>query len=99
MSANNYLTAAYQVLQEIQTPSNPAEITDIAIRKGWLQTKGRTPDASMSAALYTDIKYKKSKFTKLSPKLFGLTEWDYIGAFTALKMLRRVAKDFEFGHY
>jgi len=28
------------------------EITDVALRKGWVKTSGKTPQATMSAALY-----------------------------------------------
>src|SRR6266566_5050390 len=45
--------AAEVVLSKAKRPLTAGEITALAIRQGLLQTAGKTPEASMSAALYT----------------------------------------------
>lgn len=47
-----FLEAAQEVLQRSRKPLTAREITDIALRQGLLHTHGKTPDATMSAALY-----------------------------------------------
>lgn len=47
-----YLQAAETVLRTASKPLTAGEITEIALRRGLLHTKGKTPAASMSAALY-----------------------------------------------
>jgi hypothetical protein len=53
------------------------DITDIALKKGWLSTEGKTPSATMGAQLYTDLKalQDKSAFIQLGKNKFGLREW------------------------
>jgi hypothetical protein len=46
------LEAAEQVLRHSRRPLTATEITAIALKRGLLHTKGRTPAASMRAALY-----------------------------------------------
>jgi hypothetical protein len=45
-------SAAETVLRSANKPLTADEITEIALRRGLLQTKGKTPAATMSAALY-----------------------------------------------
>lgn len=47
-----FLQAAETVLRNAKKHLTSAEITDIALRRGLLQTRGETPAATMSAALY-----------------------------------------------
>jgi hypothetical protein len=47
-----FLEAAEAVLRTSRKPLTAREITEIAIRKGLVQTHGKTPEATMSAALY-----------------------------------------------
>lgn len=47
-----FLEAAEVVLRKAQAPLTVREITEIALRRGLLETHGKTPEATMSAALY-----------------------------------------------
>lgn len=47
-----FLEAAERVLRSAKQPLTAGEITEIALRRGLLQTRGKTPTATMSAALY-----------------------------------------------
>lgn len=47
-----FLQAAEQVLRTAKRPLTAREITEVALRKGLLETSGKTPEASMSAVLY-----------------------------------------------
>ena len=49
----------------------------LAIDRALLRTVGRTPEASMASALYTDVKKKgtQATFAKVEEGLFGLREW------------------------
>jgi hypothetical protein len=48
----SFLQAAETVLRRAKKPLTTAEITEVALRRGLVQTKGQTPVATMSAALY-----------------------------------------------
>lgn len=54
--AGGYLDSARAVLQEVRRPMTAKEITEEAIRRGLLRPAGRTPKATMSAALYTHVR-------------------------------------------
>ncbi|KAK9812395.1 hypothetical protein WJX73_007500 [Symbiochloris irregularis] len=53
------------------------EITRLALEQALIRCQGRTPEATMASALYTDVKRKhdKSVFTRPQEGLFGLREW------------------------
>ena len=74
---NSFKDAAYKVLKFKNTPLNIQDITTIAIKKGLLKTSGRTPEASMGAQLYMDLRKLKHKsfFVQLGKNRFGLREW------------------------
>jgi len=74
----NFKEAAYHVLGKEKRPLSTKEITQIALKEGLITTDGKTPDATMGAVIYTDIKQKgeKSLFVKVKRGLFGLREWD-----------------------
>lgn len=65
---------AYQILMEEGRPLHSKEITKQALRRGWLKTAGKTPEATMNAQLIVDINRKKatSQFIKTAPSTFGL---------------------------
>ncbi len=65
---------AYEILKEAGTPLHSTEITKIALKKGWLITAGKTPEATMNAQLVVDINTKKdtSRFIKTAPSTFAL---------------------------
>jgi len=69
---------AYLVLKREKRPLSTKEITQIALKEGLITSDGKTPDATMGAVIYTDIKQKeeKSLFVKVKRGLFGLREWD-----------------------
>lgn len=73
----SFKDAAYKVLKAENHPLAIEDITNIALKKGLLRTAGKTPDATMGAQLYTDIKTLKGKsaFVQLGKNKFGLREW------------------------
>ncbi|MBI2051617.1 winged helix-turn-helix domain-containing protein [Candidatus Roizmanbacteria bacterium] len=66
--------AAYKVLTEADKPLHSKEITKRALKVGYLQSAGKTPEATMDALLTVDINEKKTKslFIKTAPSTFGL---------------------------
>lgn len=69
--------AAIQVLREERRLMATAEIARLAIKKRLVTVYGKTPEATMASALYTDVKRKEgtSVFIRPSEGLFGLREW------------------------
>ena len=67
------------------TPSAPAGtgvIYDRAMKQGLVsESAGKTPEATMAAALYTDIKKYREQSTFIKPRegLFGLRDWNQEG--------------------
>jgi len=70
----NFKQAAIAVLRTANTPLHSEEITTRAIEQGLLETEGKTPEATMAAQLYTDIKQKggRSAFVQEGKNIFGL---------------------------
>jgi len=68
------LDAAIQVLKEADKPLHAKEITERILSKGLWKTFGKTPAATVSARLYSDIKKKggNSHFILQAPQTFGL---------------------------
>jgi restriction system protein len=56
--------AAYEVLKEAGKPLHYNEITELAKKKGILDTEGQTPHATMGALLYTDTLKENSQFRR-----------------------------------
>jgi hypothetical protein len=52
----SYLDAALAMLQRHKRPMTSREITDEAIRRGLLQPRGKTPEATMTARLYVYVR-------------------------------------------
>ncbi len=73
----SFIKAAYQILKKTEKPLSAKKITEIAVKDGLIETKGKTPIATMSAIIYMDIKKKgdNSLFTKSGKGQFGLKEW------------------------
>ena len=71
---DSFKDIAYQILKEAGEPLHSKEITKIALKRGWLKTAGKTPEATMNAQLIVDINSKKdkSRFIKVGPSTFGL---------------------------
>jgi len=70
----NFKQAAIAVLKAVNSPLHSEEITTQAIEQGLLETEGKTPEATMAAQLYTDIKQKgaKSAFVQVDKNTFAL---------------------------
>jgi len=75
--SSTFKDAAHKVLLSEKRPMRIEDITDIAFKRGLLKTAGKTPNATMGAQLYTDIKTNKEKsiFAQLGKNRFGLREW------------------------
>ncbi len=71
---NSFKDIAYQILKEAGKPLHSKEITKIALKRGWLKTSGKTPEATMNAQLIVDINTRKgeSRFIKTGPSIFAL---------------------------
>lgn len=72
-----FLDAAYEILKIEDRPLRAEEITQKALYSGILKTKGKTPEYTMSASLYCDVRDNgpRSRFIKVGPNLFGLIGW------------------------
>lgn len=68
------LNAAIQVLKEADNPLHAKEITERILSKGLWKTSGKTPAATVTAMLYSDIKKRgeSSHFILHAPQTFGL---------------------------
>lgn len=73
----SFKNAAYHVLKAENRPLSIQEITAIAKKGNLLTTTGKTPEATMGAQLYMDIKNSgnQSHFVQLGKNKFGLREW------------------------
>ena len=69
-------TAAIQVLQQAGTELHAKDIAEQIMAAGLWQSEGKTPDATVSARLYSDIKNNgdKSPFVKVGPQTFALRD-------------------------
>jgi len=67
------LDAAHRVLTEAGRPMNAREITETAMRNGYCDLQGKTPVATISAAIQREIKVKQvdSRFVKADRGLFA----------------------------
>ncbi|MCG8455741.1 MAG: HTH domain-containing protein, partial [Holophagales bacterium] len=69
----SFKEAARIVLQSSDQPMSAKEITSIALKGGLLETEGQTPEATMAAQLYVDIKRnRRTSFRKVGKGLFTL---------------------------
>lgn len=68
------LTASELVLKEAGKPLSCREISDIALAKGYWETSGKTPWATIGARIYSDINKHgaASRFFKAGPDSFAL---------------------------
>jgi len=77
MSIKSFKQAAEIVLQNQSEPKSAREITEIAMERGYLQSDGKTPEATMAAQLYVDINTNEdSPFIKAGRGLFSLKSRD-----------------------
>lgn len=72
-----FKSAAVAVLREEKRLMSTGEIARSALKRGYIRCQGKTPEATMASALYTDVKKKgdNSLFTRPEEGLFGLREW------------------------
>jgi len=78
--AMTFTDAAYQLLKESGEPRHYRWLTEEALRRGWVTTTGKTPEATLYAVLHTEIKNeipgrKPSRFIRTGRGMFGLAEW------------------------
>jgi restriction system protein len=73
-----YKQAAQKILREAGQPLHYREIARRAVDQELINPQGLTPDATMGAQLYSDIKQHgtESAFRRESRGIFALAEWD-----------------------
>lgn len=71
---DSFKDVAYKILKETGKPLHSDKIVEMALDRGWIETKGKTPEATMRADLMRDIKNKGelSNFEKIGPSTFDL---------------------------
>ena len=62
----SYIDAALAVLAAADRPLTVAEITDGAVDRGLITPRGRTPEATMSAELYTEARRPNHRLAKIA---------------------------------
>jgi restriction system protein len=90
----SYKDAAQQVLTEVGRPLHYKKITQYALDAELINPQGLTPEATMGAQLYTDIKRRgaASAFRKESRGVFGLAAWEKgVSGIARLAARQRVA--------
>ena len=72
-----FLEAAKAILEETKQPMHFKKITELAIQKNYLKSKGKTPEWTMGARLSVDIKEKgaHSEFIRTDNGKYGLSKW------------------------
>jgi HB1, ASXL, restriction endonuclease HTH domain len=81
-----FLEAAEAVLRAERKPLTVREITEIALRHGLLETHGKTPEATMSAALYgasPDGPIRRRFVPGPQRAIRGSVRWFYVGNVTS----------------
>ncbi|MFC1865126.1 HTH domain-containing protein [Chloroflexota bacterium] len=68
--------AITEILRKTNKPLHIKEIAERILAEGLWKTSGKTPQATVSATLYSDIKKRgdKSLFVKVAPQVFALKE-------------------------
>jgi hypothetical protein len=69
--------AAEKVLRKIGRPMHSTEIVEYAIKQGWIIQKGKTPDHSLQALIWTDIQKNgsRSRFRMVGEGRFHRRYW------------------------
>jgi hypothetical protein len=72
-----FLEAALRVLEEMKVPMHFKKITEQAVQKGYLRSRGKTPEWTMGARISVDIKNKgaASEFIRVDSGRYGLRRW------------------------
>jgi len=76
-----FLDAAHEILKQAGQPLHYREITRRALERRLIETKGKTPEATMNAQLAVNIKRAEeggppSPFVRVGRGVFGLREWE-----------------------
>lgn len=71
----NALEAAHKVLSEADQPLHFREITQRALTRGYWQSTGKTPWATLNAQISVDIQGGHSAFVRVAPGTYALQEW------------------------
>lgn len=71
---SHLLDSVYSLLKESASPMHPKELATALIQRGMWSSKGKTPDATVGARIYCDIKKHgdQSRFIKAAEGLFSL---------------------------
>ena len=72
MAAGTYKEAARKVLAEAGEPLHAHEIARRALAQGLVVTSGKTPEATMEAALCVAVRVRESGFVRVAPRTFSL---------------------------
>ncbi len=73
MAMISFKKAAERILTDSETPLSPKEIVERAFEAGLIESEGATPDATMGAQLYVDIrKNPRSPFKKVGRGKFTI---------------------------
>lgn len=67
--------AAEIALKQLGKPSSAREITNYILQHKLWKTSGKTPDATIGARIYEDLKSEKSIFLLVGRGIFALKEW------------------------
>ncbi len=72
--------AAYLILKDHKKPLHMKEIIRIALGRKMIETKGKTPEATLSADFYNENKRKirrneTLRFLHIGEGVWGLAEW------------------------
>lgn len=71
----DFKSAAEEVLRETGRPLHYADITEIALEQGYLESAGATPQNTMRARLSSDVRDNpESRFERTAPGIFGLKD-------------------------
>ena len=79
----SFADAAFRILQSAGEPLHYQEITRRSLEQGFLQTDGKTPDATLNARLAVDIKQKGNEVYIIevndNPSIETAVEDKYLG--------------------
>jgi hypothetical protein len=75
-----FTEAAMTILREAGVPMTADEIADRVMKRDMVATRGKTPQLTIAARIYSDIKTRgpNSDFTYVQPYVFGLKEFGEI---------------------
>ncbi|AHY46507.1 Hypothetical Protein RradSPS_1224 [Rubrobacter radiotolerans] len=73
----DFKAAARRILKETGSPLHYTDITEIALKDGYLRSSGKTPQNTMRARLSVDVRDNpKTPFFQSAPGVYGLREWE-----------------------